>query len=193
MSNLRKWTGRPMSTTAKPGPHCSTWLTKVGRHEGSGGAKDGSADGLEQRSSRRNDEPSAARDGEADPAQVVVPTGGSMRALAAVRSEPHAKESAKTAPRGDRGWDVGDAWRAGERTRGRFVSMAQAISGLSLRRCCANPIRANRDTVDMWRRWCGSVTLAPEFGNPTWTVRAIERTLSGLDRDRRSARTTCRG
>lgn len=32
---------------------------------------------LEQRSSRRNDEPPAARDGEADPVQVVERAGGS--------------------------------------------------------------------------------------------------------------------
>ena len=108
-------------------------------------------------------------------------------------SEPHAKESAETALRGDPGWDAGDARRAGEGTRGRFVSMQKTISGLSLRRCYANPMRANRDTVHICGRWCRSLTLAPEIGNPTRTVRALERTLSRLDRDRRSARTTCRG
>lgn len=45
--------------------------------------------------------------------------------------ESDAEEFAEAAPRGDQGWDAGNARRAAEGTRGRFVSMAQMISGLS--------------------------------------------------------------
>lgn len=45
--------------------------------------------------------------------------------------ESDAEGFAEAAPRGDQGWDAGNARCAGEGTRGRFVSTAQSISGLS--------------------------------------------------------------
>ena len=61
---------------------------RVGRLEGARDAKDSSTGGAEQHSPRRNDDPSAAPAGEAEPAQAAEPLDRSMVPMAGIGAEP---------------------------------------------------------------------------------------------------------
>ena len=62
--------------------------TRVSRLEGARDAKDSSTGGAEQHSPRRNDDPSAAPAGEAEPAQAAEPLDRSMVPMAGIGAEP---------------------------------------------------------------------------------------------------------